>query len=295
MAGLEWCSLVPVVIPLYVFAYIVYVYIVFIKWISVLSGTGFLQFVVVTFGLGQILYNYWKAVSTHPGSPSRDWVPPNATLTNDDLDEKQNQTNNKVEEYDFTSARYCRKCHAYKPPRCRHCSECNRCILRYDHHCPWINNCVGYYNYKYFLLFLIYSVFTASVVVVVFTIRFFTALSEADKINARNTPILPPVEAFLMLVEMVIIIPTILAVSCLCIFQLQLLTSNTTTVESMDLETNERIYYKKGKSYQFPYDLGTINNMKQVLGSNVCLWLLPTTPESDGLTYEINHAKSLDV
>lgn len=89
--------------------------------------------------------------------------------------------------------RYCDSCELIKPDRCHHCSVCNRlvicnfgvtvwhidflrCVLKMDHHCPWlvsiisvaliiittsddrVNNCVGFSNYKFFVLFLFYSV-----------------------------------------------------------------------------------------------------------------------------------------
>lgn len=53
--------------------------------------------------------------------------------------------------------RYCLMCNVFKPERCHHCSACNRCVLNMDHHCPWINNCVGFWNRKYFMLLLIYT------------------------------------------------------------------------------------------------------------------------------------------
>jgi len=53
-------------------------------------------------------------------------------------------------------ARACRTCKMVKPWRAHHCSICRRCVLRMDHHCPWMNRCVGFYNYCYFFLFLLY-------------------------------------------------------------------------------------------------------------------------------------------
>lgn len=55
------------------------------------------------------------------------------------------------------AARYCEKCRHIKPDRAHHCSVCGECILKMDHHCPWINNCVCFTNYKFFILFLGYS------------------------------------------------------------------------------------------------------------------------------------------
>ncbi|KAM6251915.1 palmitoyltransferase ZDHHC15-like [Spheniscus humboldti] len=53
--------------------------------------------------------------------------------------------------------RFCDRCQLIKPDRCHHCSVCAICVLKMDHHCPWVNNCIGFSNYKFFLLFLAYS------------------------------------------------------------------------------------------------------------------------------------------
>merc|ERR1719215_272910 len=55
--------------------------------------------------------------------------------------------------------RHCKWCGKYKPDRCHHCRVCKTCILKMDHHCPWIFNCVGFYNYKFFFLLIMYSAF----------------------------------------------------------------------------------------------------------------------------------------
>lgn len=55
----------------------------------------------------------------------------------------------------FFDGNTCKTCKLAKPGRSKHCSHCDKCFLLFDHHCLWINNCVAYYNFKWFLLYLV--------------------------------------------------------------------------------------------------------------------------------------------
>lgn len=61
-----------------------------------------------------------------------------------------------------------------------------RCVLKMDHHCPWINNCVGHYNYKYFYLFIVYSLLTLFWVVATSFLNFLKSMAADDVLTVGS-------------------------------------------------------------------------------------------------------------
>ncbi|XP_057718405.1 probable protein S-acyltransferase 12 [Arachis stenosperma] len=164
-----------------------------------------------------------------------------------------------------SSTAYCTRCQNAKPPRCHHCSVCQRCVLKMDHHCIWVVNCVGARNYKYFLLFLLYTFLETTLdclALVPSLIRFFS--------GARNHSLSPGGFAVVFLAS-ILNLAFALSLLCFVVMHISLLLSNTTSVE----------VYEKKKAVRWRYDLGRKKNFEQVFGTNKALWLLPLFSKED--------------
>lgn len=82
---------------------------------------------------------------------------------------------------------FCPMCATYKPPRAHHCSRCNFCVLKYDHHCPWLGQCVGFFNYKNYLLVLLYTwLLTTWVLTLLFVALFVYAFGSGKALLAQR-------------------------------------------------------------------------------------------------------------
>lgn len=167
--------------------------------------------------------------------------------------------------------RSCKWCSKYKPDRCHHCSVCRMCILKMDHHCPWIYNCVGYKNFKFFLLLLLYAAIAAQMVM-------WTMWS--SMLQVVRDPSSPFLFMFSILFGESLACLMSFMLTPFFSFHIYLMIKAMTTIE----------YCEKSRRPNFvatTYTLGALANVYASLGDNPWLWLCPICPPTgNGTDFE---------
>ncbi|PQQ21732.1 hypothetical protein Pyn_38283 [Prunus yedoensis var. nudiflora] len=226
-----------------------YYAVVVVTWGPELLSGGlhsFLAFFIIIlfhFLLIMLLWSYFMVVFKDPGSVPNNWKP----LTEEEVLEAGSSLtlSESIEPEAFTSTHsadgrerrpqvgYCSRCQNGKPPRCHHCSVCQRCVLKMDHHCVWVVNCVGARNYKFFLLFLLYTFLETTMDTFILLPNFINFFSEAK--NHSTSP------GNLAVIFLTFVLNLAFALSLLCfvVMHVSLLSSNTTTIEASEGSTQQ--------------------------------------------------------
>jgi hypothetical protein len=175
----------------------------------------------------------------------------------------------------------CRRSGQFKPPRSHYDSVTSRLVLNMDHFCPWVANTVGFYNKKFFILFVSYACITCAYSALVLL----AILSTNGLLNPGSNIVLSYSSSYF---GKTIFVMSYLAMIVDATFALALLffagvhwymaSRNQTSIEGYDSSKM--------------YDLGASQNLKTVFGENRRYWFLPVFhhgPLGDGVHWETIH------
>lgn len=198
-----------------------------------------------------------------------------------------------TERNDTNEVRYCKTCLCFKPDRSHHCKICNKCILKMDHHCPYIGCCIGYFNYKYFNLLIFYSWLLSLLFLIIYGVIMKRAILNSIKgifyISEIVLGIIYLFTVYLFIFAFV-----------LWIFHLYLDINNMSTFEYVELnkkrlKSNNISLLTINFDYKSRYCTNNAyNNLKQVYGDYVILWLIPIPPIykdrrwNNGINFKLN-------
>ncbi|KAJ1610991.1 hypothetical protein OIY81_1863 [Cryptosporidium canis] len=186
--------------------------------------------------------------------------------------------------------RFCKYELVYKPDRAHYCRQLNRNVLRMDHYCPWFGNCIGYFNYKFFFLALLYG--CASLAYMMFSQISTLANIWSDTNVTFGHLYLVSLGICFCAVLLAIVVPFFL-------FHAYITSRNETTIEFCEKRSKEKVSFPGHVKFDpvltcphsmqnFTYDQGIYKNIQSVFGENPLLWLLPVgLPPSDGLFFPI--------
>ena len=230
------------------------------------------------FALGMIAFV--RAVFTDPGRIPDSWI---VGAEDTEAGSFIPQLHTLEVKHDGTR-RICRKSkpNVYKPDRAHFRKMLGRCVLKMDHFCPWLNNCIGFYNHKYFVLFIVYMAAECIFILVVTTPVFMMIINNMEEVTLD----LHDAEFHISLTYMMVCLLA-LGLCAFSGFHLYLLAGNYTTIEFL-----EKRGCQPPPGHVNRYDLGTWRNVCAVLGDNPLVWPLPVrwTCRGDGLSFPLNPA-----
>ncbi|XP_013916005.1 PREDICTED: probable palmitoyltransferase ZDHHC20 isoform X1 [Thamnophis sirtalis] len=285
---------VPVVFIALVVAWSYYAYVVELCVFTITSiGEKVVYLVIFHLSFVMFAWSYWQTIFTSPASPSNEF---GLSKTDKEQYEKEERPESQQEilrraakdlpVYTTTTSRairYCDRCQLIKPDRCHHCSACDLCVLKMDHHCPWVNNCVGFSNYKFFLLFLFYSLlyclFVAATVLQYF-IKFWTLCRRKSAENCPKNELPDTRAKFHVLFLFFVAAMFFISILSLFSYHCWLVGKNRSTIEAFRAPMFRNGPDKNG------FSLGCQKNLKEVFGDEKKYWLLPIfTSLGDGCSF----------
>jgi hypothetical protein len=239
--------------------------------------------------------SFFRASTTSPGRiPDR--PPWNLVSPGDDMKTAEAKRSG--------GKRYCRYERKFKPDRCHHCSQCDQCTLRMDHHCPWLDNCIGFWNYKFFLLTLIYS--TLSLLLIAsscgwlghYVLNYTSNLSidisrlVIGIVLSAISGIIACVISVFLAIHLAMVVK---GVTTLEVFEKQRTEdfNDESCIGAICCETKDPVTRKpvNPSIYKLP---STFQNLKAAFGEDISMWWVPTHPRmktgsSDGLTFQTSN------
>jgi palmitoyltransferase len=148
-------------------------------------------------------------------------------------------------------------------------------LRQMDHHCPWMNNCVGYYNYRYFILFLGY-VWIGCVYAMVMSLPQFISFSRHNAESIQRIR-MEASERTAVVFTFVLTLSVGIAISILFFWHVYLTLTAQTTIEFQINQTRRIRAQQRGEIYRNPFDLGWRSNWAQVFGDGpLFLSVLPS-------------------
>lgn len=236
------------------------------------TPSSYVFYVWVAFLVFSIAFNYYYAVTTDPGRVG-DGV--YESLRTDILESGAESQSSQ-----------CRKCNKSRPARAHHCKICGTCVMLMDHHCPWINNCVGYFNRRYFVLFIFWAATGILNYIIVCLVHSSGYLFGWPQLPTDKDP---PMAIWLVMFTAAYAFTLLSAVAFLFGMNIYLIGTGQTAIEREQNKRLKKIAEQQERDFHNQWDLGWMANFSDAFGSKHWIaWILPLRkpPLGNGIDYK---------